>query len=200
MILGVSLMGRQQAAIDPIGLFVILIIVVNVVSTFFKRARAQQDKQAATPPAAQLDEAMRKSSADVAATRAAQRARLQRALSATARQVKPPITVPATPVGGDWKVAPKTPVAPAAPPVGGDWKVAPSVAPALYVLPSFEFNDMPALPALTQLAGPVSYVAPPASPLPILQGKFTGADLFIAAAVIGPCAALRTIGHTPAGW
>ncbi len=187
MILAVGLMGRPQAAIDPIGLFVILIIVVNVVSTFFKRARAQQDKQAATPPAAQLDEAMRKSSADLAATRAAQRARLQRALSAATRQVKPPITVPATPV------------APAAP-VGGDWKVAPSVAPALYVLPSFEFNDMPALPALTQLAGPVSYVAPPAPPLPILQGKFTGADLFIAAAVIGPCAALRTIGHTPAGW
>ena len=191
MIPGVGPMGRPQAAIDPIGVFVVLIILVNVVSTFLKRARARQDKQTETPPAAQLEEAMRKSSADLAATRAAQRARLQRALSAAATQVKPPITVPATPVGGDRKVAPKTPV-------GGDWKVAPNEMAAPNVLPSFEFNDMTVASALAPLG--VSDVAPPAPPLPILQGKFTGADLFVASAVIGPCAALRTIGHTPAGW
>lgn len=188
MILALSLMGRPQAAIDPIGLIVFLIIVVNVVATFFKRARAQRDKQAQTPPAAQLEEAMRKSSADLAATRAAQRARLQRAISA-ARQTKAPTPVvttvtPRTVVGGDWQVAPKT-IAPLA---------------DTNVLPSFEFNDMALPPALTQLGGPLLDTPPPASPLPILRGKFTGADFFVAEAVIGPCAALRTIGHTPAGW
>lgn len=186
-------MARPEAAIDPIGLIVFLIIVVNVVSTFFKRARARQEKQAEAPSSTtQLEEAMRKSSADLAATRAAQRARLQRAIS-SARQPKPPLIAPATAVVGGWQAAPKTPA-------GDNWRIAPKDASAPNVLPSFEFNDLPVAPDLMQLAGPLADIAPPASPLPILQGKFTGADLFVAEAVIGPCAALRTIGHTPAGW
>ncbi|MDQ6766478.1 MAG: hypothetical protein M3Z41_01500 [Candidatus Eremiobacteraeota bacterium] len=36
--------------------------------------------------------------------------------------------------------------------------------------------------------------------LAMLQGTGSGANLFVAAAIVGPCAAFRSIGHTPGGW
>ncbi|HEV2038103.1 MAG TPA: hypothetical protein VGQ96_05790 [Candidatus Eremiobacteraceae bacterium] len=36
--------------------------------------------------------------------------------------------------------------------------------------------------------------------LAMLQGAGSGANLFVAAAIVGPCAAFRSIGHTPGGW
>jgi hypothetical protein len=37
-------------------------------------------------------------------------------------------------------------------------------------------------------------------PLALLQGSDSGMNLFIAAAIVGPCAAFRPLGHTPGGW
>lgn len=186
--------GTPQAAIDPIGFIVFVIIVVNVVSTFLKRARAQQSKQPDTQSSStQLQEAMRKSSADLAAARTAQRAKLQQAIRA-ARQ--PQVATPA-------RSAAPTVVASQAPTsMGGDWQIAPQALADLVqpsVLPSFELEaQLP--PGVNLVASPQPSAQAPATKLPILRGKFTGADLFVATAVIGPCAALRTIGHTPAGW
>lgn len=187
--------GTPQAAIDPIGFIVLLIIVVNVVSTFLKRARAQQTKQAnAQASPTQLQEAMRKSSADLAAARTAQRAKLQQAIRA-ARQTQA-ATVP-TRAAEPAVVIQQTP-----PPAASDWQLAPMGAPDLpqpTVLPSFELEaQLP--PGLTLVVKPQPSALAPATKLPILGGRFTGADLFVATAVIGPCAALRTIGHTPAAW
>lgn len=187
MTVGSSLLGSPQAAIDPIGLLVFIIIIINVVATFFKRARAQQSKQSDAASSMRTEEAMRKSSSDLAATRAAQRARLQQAIDAARQQRRTPSPV-APPVA--MRVSP-SPSKPLPPP--------PMVAPSLDALPSFQFEAQLA-PDLTLLPGPQKASLAPPPTLPILGGKFSGSDLFIAAAVIGPCAALRTPGHTPAGW
>ncbi len=36
--------------------------------------------------------------------------------------------------------------------------------------------------------------------LAVLAGPNSGTNLFVAAAIVGPCAALRSLGHTPGGW
>jgi hypothetical protein len=38
------------------------------------------------------------------------------------------------------------------------------------------------------------------APLAVLQGPDAGMNLFVAAAIIGPCAANRPLGHMPGGW
>ena len=47
-------------------------------------------------------------------------------------------------------------------------------------------------------SAPVPQAAAPA--LSLLQGRDSGMNLFIAAAIIGPCAAFRPVSHTPGGW
>src|SRR6516162_392835 len=63
-----------------------------------------------------------------------------------------------------------------------------SAASAFQPLPSFaEATTMAQTPARPGAAG-------------VLQGPNAGMNLFVAAAIIGPCAAMRPIGHTPGGW
>ena len=65
---------------------------------------------------------------------------------------------------------------------------------------AFEPLAAPSAPGATVLA-PSATAAPTVAPtLSVLQGSDSGMNLFIAAAIVGPCAALRPTGHTPGGW
>ena len=58
------------------------------------------------------------------------------------------------------------------------------------------FQPLPTLGEATAIA------RTPTGPgaLGVLQGPNAGMNLFVAAAIIGPSAAMRSIGHTPGGW
>jgi len=183
--------GKPSAALDPFGLFVGFIILVNIISTFMRRAR-QQARSAnapqanASPPTSlsPLDDAMRKSTADLAAAREAQRARLARAMQAAQARVQRPVVATAS------AQAPAPMVQAAA---------VMAAPPASETLPAYDFD----MGAFSTISAPVSTVdATPLAPaaFPVLGSSLTGMQLFVASAIVGPPAALRTVGHTPAGW
>jgi hypothetical protein len=181
--------GRPSAALDPFGLFIAFIIIVNVISAFRRMRRQQQAsgearQQAQTPSQpTRLQDAMRKAAADAAAARQAQRARMEQAIRAAQARLQQQVAA-SEPI-----VLTQTPQSPTppAPPAG-------LTAPQAESLPSFEYaQDM--LQSTDQ--APVSA---PAATYPVLGSPLTGMQLFVAAAIVGPPAALRTVGHTPAGW
>ncbi len=178
-----SPLGHTSAAIDPFGFFIALIIIINIVSAFARRARQQRAANATPARPSAAEEAMRKAAADAAAARQAQRARLEQAIRAAQARVQQTIPQPAV-------VVSTTPVVAPAP--------APVAAPTT-PLPSFDFPQEMLAPLISTSA---LYAAPAAAParFTVLGSRLTGAELFVAAAIVGPPAALRSVGHTPAGW
>ena len=225
MALGPHLVTR--AALDPFGFFILVIILFNVVSTIIaglKRAGAKaaakaDDSQAQT----RLAQALKTSTvatSQASAARAAQLERIRRALlaaagtpdqsaseaqnasyTATVQPVAAPVTyrATATPAPASRAPMPPAPIAASAPVLD----MGPGFAtPALMTLESgtTAFDRLATATALggTGLGGAVVASAPAA--LALLQMPNSGANLFIAAAIVGPCAAFRPIGHTPGGW
>ena len=181
--------GKPSAALDPFGLFVGFIILVNIISTFMRRARQQArsanapQANAPAPSLSPLDDAMRKPAADLAAAREAQRARLARAMQAAQARIQRPVVATA----GVQAPAPIVQAAAAMPP------------PASETLPAYDFD----MGSFSTISAPVSAVdasSPAPAAFPVLGSSLTGMQLFVASAIVGPPAALRTVGHTPAGW
>jgi hypothetical protein len=185
---------HAKEAIDPVAIFIVIVILVNVVSAFAKRARqqAQRTSSAQAPAASPATTTMTTTitttaTSAAAAARVAQRARLQQAIKAAQQRLATPQPTPAPVI-----------LAAAAPPSPSMPLPAAPVLMDLATLPTFEYADTtsPAL-ALAQL--PLDSTARPIG-LALFEGRLSGADLFVAAAIVGPPAALRQTGHTPAGW
>ncbi len=225
MPLGPHLVTR--AALDPFGFFILVIILFNVVSTVIaglkragaKAAQKADDTQAQTRLAQTLKSSPVAASQGAAA-RAAQLDRIRRALLAAAG-TPDQSAGPAQTAGYTATAQPAAatvtyrPPAPPAPPRQAPMPPAPIAA----LAPVFDMTAGFATPALMTLesgttafdrlaaatgvqglgqAGASAASAPAA--LDLLQMPNSGANLFIAAAIVGPCAAFRPIGHTPGGW
>lgn len=176
--------------------------------------RAQQEaaRQAAAKAAQAAQQAAARAQQDAA--RAAERDKLRKALEAmTAQYTQRASDVPplVAKLPSDWSATSVPTVAqlstlPAAqrvsPPVA---PVVPS-APAMPQLDDATLMTLPATMSLGQLSG--GYGPPAARPLgataagalAIVRGPQGLASAFIAAAIVGPCAAFRPLGHTPGGW
>ncbi len=204
-----------RAAFDPIAFFIALIIILNVLSAIFNAAKKRAAKSQAAPTQARLDAAVLQNRERLSAARAAQLARLRGALgSARAAQQ----SSDAAPVRTQTPTLVATTVATTAPPRAAaplrPAAAQPSMPPAQLAdpwtlpLPPTLMTLEPAATAVYQpaIGGPLmpaALVSPAAAAqprLPVLAGPWSGANLFVAAAIVGPCAAFRPIGHTPGGW
>lgn len=226
MTLGPHLVTR--AALDPFGFFILVIILFNVVSTVIaglKRAGAKaaakaDDTQAQT----QRAQALKSSpvAASQSAARAAQLERIRRALLAAAGTPDQSAgavqtasytatTQPATaavryraPTPAPTAPAPQAPMPPA--PVAASapvFDMGPGFAtPALMTLESgtTAFDRLATATGARGAGQPDAVAAKAPAGFDLLQMPNSGAYLFIAAAIVGPCAAFRPIGHTPGGW
>jgi hypothetical protein len=109
--------------------------------------------------------------------------------AAAARLSRSPVVAPA---------APSAP--PAATPAG--WSL--ESAGTLMTLESSvtAFDRLGALGSALATAQNAALGAPkaPGNSLAVLDLPNVGANLFVAAAIVGPCAAFRSLGHTPGGW
>jgi hypothetical protein len=76
------------------------------------------------------------------------------------------------------------------------------VTPALMTLESgtTAFDRLATATGVRGAGQPGAATANASATLDLLQAPNSGANLFIAAAIVGPCAAFRPIGHTPGGW
>jgi hypothetical protein len=226
-----------RSAMDPIGFFILAIILFNVVSTIvagLKRASARSaTKSAAQPDAAQAQprlspvlQSRPATGSQAAAARAAQIERVRRALLAAAGTpdqaagAAQPTTYAVTRQPAGYAVAAKPATVATATPPARSMPQAPMPAmPTILSAPTFDVGTMQATPTLMtlesgttafdQLAAPRGGLgsaqargggATQPGPLDLLQGPDSGSNLFIAAAIVGPCAAFRPIGHTPGGW
>ncbi len=215
---------QTRLALDPIAFFVLLVIVVNIVASIskaLKRAAANVSSARTVITSDQGRAAQSMSPAasaarNVAASRAAELERLRQALLAAAQTpAQTPVaqkvvqavqTVAQAPI---YKVA-SSPIPAstaqqvvqtvsdlAAAALPTEWTLAPGGA--LMTLESGEtaFNSLDAPGSTAPQTAPAAPTAPAFDIAPTLNN---GAALFIAAAVVGPCAAFRTSGHTPGGW
>lgn len=229
-----GMMPVMRAALDPIAFFVVAIILFNVIASIVKglrkaigsvassadakaRQRVTQSLQA-TPVPDQITAAR----ARVAATRAAELARLRRALLASSgvsdadssssstpsytvlTQTQPPPAssslVPSTIAAG---VSPPQNVPGAlSTPAPASWML--QAAGTLMTLESaataFERLAVPGSPQSAAQAAAAAAPAPNAPSLAVLQLPNAGGNLVVAMAIVGPPAAFRSIGHTPGGW
>ncbi|HEV2878636.1 MAG TPA: hypothetical protein VGW96_03550 [Candidatus Eremiobacteraceae bacterium] len=111
------------------------------------------------------------------------------------------LTAAAARLSGSRVVAPAAPSAPpAATPAG--WSL--ESAGTLMTLESSvtAFDRLGALGSALATAQNAALGAPraPGNSLAVLDLPNVGANLFVAAAIVGPCAAFRSLGHTPGGW
>lgn len=182
----------MQAAIEPAFWFILFVIVVNLLSPLLRRRRmATSASQSQSSPS---------NTSDAQATMAAERERIRQAL-ATALQQR------------------RTQASPASAPQPAPASVTPIVVPAPIRLPTppadvpgaalTELPPMLSADGMQLMTLEASMQAPGTRPaarargmpqLVILRGPRGIADAFVAAAIVGPCAAVRRLGHTPAGW
>jgi plasmid stability protein len=215
----------MREAMDPIAFFVIAIIVFNIVSSIVKglrtaaaRAAKSTDAGASQRLTQSLQQRQPAAAQAAAAARAAELARLRKALLASAGVPDADVSAsqPSTPVAS---VRPALVVARAArvQTSAPAMSQASPVAAAAVVSDNWSLQSPGSLMSLEsastafeRLATPGSAAAaaqsaaaqasPAAAQLAVLQGPDSGMNMFIAAAIVGPCAALRPLGHTPGGW
>jgi hypothetical protein len=210
-----------HASIDPIAFFIVAIILFNVVSSIVKglkkaagRAMSSSDAEAQK----RLTQSLTRTPNQLAAERAAELGRLRKALLASAGlsdmdanvsqastvavATQPPYAAASSAIAQSTAVAAAAPLAPSMPSLS---------APASWTLQSpgmlmtlesattaFDRIAAPGTPGAAAQSDALAAVAP--SDPAILQGPDSGMNLFVASAIIGPCAAFRPSGHTPGGW
>jgi len=214
----VSAAPSFQAALDPVGWIIAAIIIFNLISPLFARRRARRADTggtaaaAASPPQpaqrAPVAPTLRRSSstlrpsapaAEAVADTQVEQQRVRQALAAALQQQTYRKAASSGP-------APAATVAYTSPPAAA--LPSPSLPAAL---------DMPRMPppadgmqlmtlesgmtAFNRLGGSGAVVQTASRPhLALITGPRAAANAFVAAAIVGPCAALRPLGHTPAGW
>jgi len=225
-----------RAAMDPIAFFVVAIIVFNIIASIVKslkkalgRAASSADAEARQRLAQTLQQApvpdqITAARARIAATRAAELARLRQALLSAGGVSNADAGMPPAP---SYTVLTQAQPSPATMPTApAPSSAPPRVSPPQYVPGSLSTPataswvlqaagtlmtlesattafDRLAVAGTPQAAAQAAAAgAPDESPpsLAVLQLPNAGANLVVAAAVVGPPAAFRSIGHTPGGW
>jgi hypothetical protein len=187
------------AQTDLVGLLILIIIVANIVSSIVQGLRRARSAQVPVPVGSRPSPAASPSPGGALRE-------LDPASSAPARV---PSTQRRSPVGsprrtgqgaggrrvriGSAKGGPKTGWMPSAdlPAESGSRITLPSAA-EVFGLPPMA-PGVPVLPGDAAASQKAAFFSLPG-------GQVSPAGLFVAAAIIGPCAALRAPGHTPGGW
>jgi hypothetical protein len=211
---------EARPAFDPIAFFIAVIIIVNVVSAIFKSVRRRATKPQDDQTQVRLDTALQQNRDRVESARAAQLAKLREVIAAaraaqagvpsSTAHVPPTVLTATVTLDRPLMVSTSTPAATAPQMPASVFRLAPSSAP---VPDAMVLQPTAALAGLDSAAVPFPDVSgsqalmTPGSPdagrrarLAVLTGTLSGANLFVAAAIIGPCAAFRPLGHTPGGW